>query len=61
MYYIHSSDGENPGLGICSQNLDKWDTIPHSSGLVKGGIKKNRVKNDPELPNLTAYEDYNNL
>ncbi len=23
--------------------------------------KKNRVENDPELPNLTAYEDYNNL
>jgi len=37
-----------------------WEIVP---GFWTTGTynKKNRVENYPELPNLTAYEDYNNV
>lgn len=35
-----------------------WERLPGFWTIGKGS-QKNRDKNVPELPNLTAYEDYN--
>jgi len=51
MPYRQPSIGLIPFSGKYSRILDYWERI----------YKKNRVENDPELPNLTAYEDYNTL
>jgi len=51
------------------EEIPFWETGPnfwtdgtdfHRHTVGQPG-QKNRVKNDPELPNLTAYEDYNKL